>query len=34
MPNNTDLKRRALLTHITTREMVDQLKLVDNIWLE
>ena len=34
MPNNTDLKRRALLTHITAREMVDQLKLVDNIWLE
>jgi ectoine hydroxylase-related dioxygenase (phytanoyl-CoA dioxygenase family) len=34
MPNNTDLVRRALLTHITTREMVAPLKLVDNIWLE
>ena len=34
MPNNTDLPRRAMLTHITTREMVSQLKLVDNIWLE
>jgi ectoine hydroxylase-related dioxygenase (phytanoyl-CoA dioxygenase family) len=34
MPNNTDIQRRALLTHITTREMVTPLKLVDNIWLE
>jgi ectoine hydroxylase-related dioxygenase (phytanoyl-CoA dioxygenase family) len=34
MPNNTTLKRRALLTHITTKEMVKKLKLVDNIWLE
>lgn len=34
MPNNTDLARRALLTHITTREMADQLKLVDNVYLE
>jgi ectoine hydroxylase-related dioxygenase (phytanoyl-CoA dioxygenase family) len=34
MPNNTDIQRRALLTHITTREMVTQMKLVDNIWLE
>lgn len=34
MPNNTDMPRRALLTHITTREMSSQLKLVDNIWLE
>jgi ectoine hydroxylase-related dioxygenase (phytanoyl-CoA dioxygenase family) len=34
MPNNTDIQRRALLTHITTKEMVEPLKLVDNIWLE
>lgn len=34
MPNNTDLVRRALLTHITTRELAEELKLVDNIWLE
>jgi ectoine hydroxylase-related dioxygenase (phytanoyl-CoA dioxygenase family) len=34
MPNNTDLTRRALLTHITTRELSEELKLVDNIWLE
>lgn len=34
MPNNTDIPRRALLTHITTREMAAQMKLVDNIWLE
>lgn len=34
MPNNTDSPRRALLTHITSREMVSQMKLVDNIWLE
>lgn len=34
MPNNTDLTRRALLTHITTRELAEELKLVDNIWLE
>lgn len=34
MPNNTGVQRRALLTHITTREMSKQLELVDNIWLE
>lgn len=34
MPNNTDIKRRALLTHITSASMVEPLKLVDNIWLE
>ena len=34
MPNNTNQTRRALLTHITSREMVKQLKMVDNIWLE
>lgn len=34
MPNNTDIPRRALLTHITTRDLVKELKLVDNIWLE
>ena len=34
MPNNTDMPRRALLTHITTREMAVQMKLADNIWLE
>lgn len=34
MPNNTDITRRALLTHITTKEMVDPLKLVDNVYLE
>lgn len=34
MPNNTEMVRRALLTHITTRELVEELKLVDNIWLE
>lgn len=34
MPNNTDMPRRALLTHITTREMSGQMKLADNIWLE
>jgi ectoine hydroxylase-related dioxygenase (phytanoyl-CoA dioxygenase family) len=34
MPNNSDIQRRALLTHITTKEMVEPLKLVDNIWLE
>jgi len=34
MPNNTDIQRRALLTHITTMEMVKEMKLADNIWLE
>ena len=34
MPNNTNIQRRALLTHITTRELALQMKLVDNIWLE
>jgi ectoine hydroxylase-related dioxygenase (phytanoyl-CoA dioxygenase family) len=34
MPNPSSSTRRALLTHITTKEMVKQLKLVDNIWLE
>jgi len=34
MPNNTDLTRRALLTHITTRELAEELKLVDNVYLE
>jgi hypothetical protein len=33
MPNNTDYDRRALLVHITSREMINQMKLVDNIWL-
>lgn len=34
MPNATTKTRRALLTHITSKEMVKQLKMVDNIWLE
>ena len=34
MPNNTDLVRRALLTHITTKELAAELKLVDNVYLE
>ena len=34
MPNNTNLTRRALLTHITTRELAEELKLVDNVYLE
>lgn len=34
MPNPSTSTRRALLTHITTQEMVRELKLVDNIWLE
>jgi ectoine hydroxylase-related dioxygenase (phytanoyl-CoA dioxygenase family) len=34
MPNSTDQTRRALLVHITNLEMVNQLKLVDNIWNE
>lgn len=34
MPNLSSNTRRALLTHITTQEMVRELKLVDNIWLE
>jgi len=34
MPNNTNTVRRALLTHITTKEMVVEMKSVDNIWLE
>jgi ectoine hydroxylase-related dioxygenase (phytanoyl-CoA dioxygenase family) len=34
MPNYTNTVRRALLSHVTTVEMVKQLKLVDNIWLE
>lgn len=34
MPNNTNLMRRALLTHITSRELANQMKLVDNVYLE
>jgi ectoine hydroxylase-related dioxygenase (phytanoyl-CoA dioxygenase family) len=34
MPNYTDQTRRALLIHITSVEMANQLKLVDNIWNE
>jgi ectoine hydroxylase-related dioxygenase (phytanoyl-CoA dioxygenase family) len=34
MPNNTTIQRRALLIHITTKEMAEQLKFVDNIFLE
>lgn len=34
MPNNTQNNRRALLMHITDESMVNQMKLVDNIWLE
>lgn len=34
MPNNTDITRRALLTHITTKELAEEMKLVDNVYLE
>ena len=34
MPNNTDLVRRALLTHITSKDLANQIKLVDNVYLE
>lgn len=34
MPNNSDLVRRAVLTHITTRELAEEMKLVDNVYLE
>lgn len=34
MPNSTYIPRRALLIHITNKNMIEQLKLVDNIWLE
>lgn len=34
MPNNTDITRRALLTHITTTELAEEMKLVDNVYLE
>jgi ectoine hydroxylase-related dioxygenase (phytanoyl-CoA dioxygenase family) len=34
MPNNTNITRRALLTHITTRELAEEMKLVDNVYLE
>ena len=34
MPNNTDVPRRALLIHITSKEMVGLLKLEDTIWQE
>lgn len=34
MPNHTSTTRRALLTHITSKEMIKELKKVDNIWLE
>jgi len=34
MPNNTSNQRRALLTHITSKQMADSMKLVDNIYLE
>lgn len=34
MPNTTENLRRALLIHITGQKMVEQMKLVDNIWLE
>jgi len=34
MPNNTNLPRRALLIHITSKEMVRLLKLEDTIWQE
>lgn len=33
MPNTTANTRRALLVHITSQSMVEQLKLVDNIWI-
>ena len=34
MPNNTNITRRALLTHITTKELAEEMKLVDNVYLE
>jgi len=34
MPNNTNITRRALLTHITTKELAEEMKLVDNLYLE
>lgn len=34
MPNNTDVPRRALLMHITSKEMARLLKLEDTIWQE
>jgi ectoine hydroxylase-related dioxygenase (phytanoyl-CoA dioxygenase family) len=34
MPNSTERDRRALLIHITTEDMITQMKLVDNIWLD
>ena len=34
MPNNTDVPRRALLIHITSKEMAHLLKLEDTIWQE
>lgn len=34
MPNGSDVARRALLTHITSKQMTEQMRLVDNIWLE
>ena len=34
MPNNTDIPRRALLIHITSKEMARLLKLEDTIWQE
>jgi hypothetical protein len=34
MPNNTNIPRRALLIHITSKEMARLLKLEDTIWQE
>lgn len=34
MPNNTDVPRRALLIHITSKEMARLLQLEDTIWQE
>jgi len=34
MPNTTQNDRRALLIHITDESMIEQMKQVDNIWLE
>ena len=34
MPNNTDIPRRALLVHITNKEMVRLLQTEDTIWQE
>lgn len=34
MPNNTEIPRRALLIHITSKEMARLLKLEDTIWQE